>query len=363
MRDTYKIDGHKLVYHPNRVAEVMKDGRDWEKAKHVYPIYLEISPIGACNHRCTFCCVDYIGYQTSQLSIDVMRERLPEIASRGVKSIMFAGEGEPMLHKNVSEMISLTNASGIDASMTTNASVLPKDFLDVALPCLSWVKISINAGVEDSYSKIHRTKPEDFRKVQKHITKMVERRNSQQLDCVIGAQILLLPENVDELVPLVEICRDQLKIDYLVVKPYSQHLSSNNKRRIDYSHWLGLEEELKVYDTEKFNVVFRSRTMEKLKSGDRYSKCYSTPFLWAYIMANGVVSGCSAYLLNELFEFGNINNESFTEIWTGEGRRKNFEYVSNNLDITNCRVNCRMDEANRYLYKLIDDHPKHVNFI
>lgn len=192
---------------------------------------------------------------------------------------------------------------------------------------------------------------------------MSERRRQKGLRFALGAQILLLPENADEVETLARTCRDELGIDYLVVKPYSQHLSSDNKRDIDYSAWVSLGKELQKYNNDKFNVVFRSHTMHKLGSSHRYSVCHSTPFLWGYVMASGIVSGCSAYLLNEMFEFGNINEQTFEEIWTGPRRKRNFEYVMNELDIAKCRVNCRMDEANRYLATLIDERPAHVNFI
>jgi len=40
--DHLKIDGQKLLFHPQRVAQWMNGRDEWESVKNLYPIYAEI---------------------------------------------------------------------------------------------------------------------------------------------------------------------------------------------------------------------------------------------------------------------------------------------------------------------------------
>ncbi|MDD4907072.1 MAG: SPASM domain-containing protein, partial [Methylobacter tundripaludum] len=191
-------------------------------------------------------------------------------------------------------------------------------------------------------------------------------KTAEQLPCPLGAQILLLPENREEVTPRAAICRD-IGLDYLVVKPYSQHLSSETRRyeSLRYDNLLGMAEELEKFNSDGFNVIFREQSMKNYSTSEteRYKTCHATPYFWAYIMADGEVYGCSAYLTDKRFAYGNIHQQSFQEIWEGEKRQQNWQYITHELDIGQCRKNCRMEAVNQYLDKLTAQQPAHINFI
>ncbi len=364
MADTYNIDSHKLMFHPDRVAQWLRSKDAWETAKSVYPIYVEVSPFGACNHRCSFCAVDYIGYKAKSQNPEILNERIREMAGLGVKSIMFCGEGEPSLWKPLPETLDLCTEVGIDTAMTTN--MVP--FNDKNMPAFvrncTWIKTSINAGTSKTYSQVHGTREEDFNKVLDNFRACVDIKQKNGYACTLGAQMLLLPENADEAFILGKTLKE-IGLDYLVIKPHTQPLYSKTHKYkdFDYRELIKLEEELKELDGDGFNLVFRAGGMRKTFQDERgYERCMATPFFWAYIMADGCVYGCLNYLLNEKFNYGNINDSTFKEIWEGEKRRQGFEYIRNNLNVNGCRVNCRMDEINKYLWRLAQPG-EHDNFI
>ena len=225
------------------------------------------------------------------------------------------------------------------------------------------IKASINAGTPETYSQIHKTNKKDFHKVITNLEFATTLRNKKNWPCTIGSQMILLPENTNEAITLAKTMKE-IGCDYLVIKPYSQHQSSITRiyEDIDYGKFHDLSQELEMFNDESFSVVFREKTIDKLKEVQPYSSCQATPYFWAYVMADGSVYGCSAYLQDNRFNYGNILEKSFQEIWEGEARSKNINYVENELNIKDCRVNCRMDEANRYLWDL--KHPvEHANFI
>ena len=81
-----------------------------------------------------------------------------------------------------------------------------------------------------------------------------------------------------------------------------------------------------------------------------------------HIDSKGNVWPCVAHIGDGDFFFGNINEQSFDEIWEGEQRQKALKLLDDKDLSSICQSACRLDEINKYLNEI--RHPgAHVNFI
>ena len=343
------------MYHVPRVYR-------WLKGEDIYPIYIEVGLFGGCNLRCEFCAFDYLNYTPKALDKKHLKEFIKDAATCGVKSILYSGEGEPLLYKGIGEVISYTKKQGIDVALSTNGLLLDEGIAKDILFGLSWLRISINAGDANSYSKIHGADKSDFRKVCDNIQKAVRIRNKNKNKCVIGIQSLLLPQNYEDLPKLAKISK-RLSVDYLVIKPYCEHpLGQKNKNyKLQQKKIKELEKKLAKYLTDNFAVIFRHKAMEKNKEDKPYKKCLGLAFC-AHISADGEVYPCNAFVGNKKYSYGNISKNRFKDIWLGKNRKKITKQIYTNWNIGKCRRVCRLDDINQYLWELKNPIP-HINFI
>lgn len=353
MAENIRMDSHKLIYHPDVVAR-------WMQGENIYPIEIEISPSGACNHRCVFCAVDYIGYQPKFLDKDIILRDIAQMSRKGLKSVICSGEGEPLLNKDMPDLANKIKACGVNVAMSTNGVLFTKDKLDECIQAFTWIRFSIASMEEKSYDQIQRGTQGDLERVKTNLLDAVRIKRDKNLKTTLGVQCLLLPENMTQLSDMAKQL-SEIGVDYLTVKPYSQHLHSENTFQIDYDIMLELEQDIKQYVTEDFSVYFRANAMKKMHQKKCYSECYGLPFM-THIDAMGNVWPCVAHIGTEKFCYGNIYNQTFEEIWEGT-RRQHIIQKLKALDINMvCREACRLDEINKYLNEL-KNPGEHVNFI
>jgi len=352
MVEPTNADNHKLNLHPGRVAE-------WKKKGDCYPIYIEIGPTNICNQKCIFCALDFLECGADFIDTNILILNLNYMANNGLKSIMFAGEGEPLLHKDIILFIEKAKEFGLDISITTNGFLFTQEKIEKILPHLSWIRFSIDSGTSANYSKVHGTEKKDFEIVLENIRQAVIYKKEHNLKTTIGAQFLVIPQNIDQAIILAQKLKE-IGVDNLQIKPYSHHPQSKNDFIVNPEEYNNLKDRLMEFDSEDFKILFREATAKRIQEGITYPECYGLPF-FALIDAKGNVIPCNLFYNNPEFTYGNLNNQSFTEIWNGEKRKQILEKLRK-IGVEDCRKGCRLDAINRYLHRL-KNPLYHDNFI
>lgn len=372
------IEGVKVQYHPDWIQRWAKDPFS------VPPVYLELSPAGGCNHRCTFCAPSMLGYHTTYLDPVILAERFAEMEELrrsdpdglGVKSIQFAGEGEPLLHTKLGPIYQNARKAGIDVAMLTNAIPLTEKRAYEILPHVNiYMQVSVNAGTAETYAAIHQTRLQDWDRLWKNLATAVRIKRELKSSCEIGTNLTVLtkpatrgsaviPANWPEIELLVKRTQDA-GLDYVSIKPYSQHPYSPESMALygDMDYGPMMEEIVSVgemlqdrYATNSFQVVFRFTRFNGSQVDRGYDRCMVTPTLWSYVQSDGVWISCSSHWTNQDFHLGNINHQTVKEIWFGERRRQHLKFMQD-FDVSICRKGCHPDKENRFLLRFAQGSP------
>lgn len=347
------LDSHKINYHPKEISD-MFDG------KLKSPIYVEISPTGICNHKCLFCHYNYLGHE-GKFQKGKILELVVELAELGVKSLVFAGNGEPTLHVDTIKAIKLAKSLGLDVAMSTNGALLKDEHFDILVQSLTWIRFSFNAGSKENYAYIHQTKSDDWDKVITNIQKLKEAKQRLKSDITIGTQFVLIPQNKDYALEHAKRLKE-LGVDYFSVKHFYNH--SHNEFEVkeiisdEFIHFLS--NEAKKLTNENFNFLVRST--KNLSTQRTYTKCFGLEFI-VFIDENGDVYSCFSHQYDKKTIMGNIFDNSFKDIWQSAQKKDSIDYINSCIDKNSCQPNCRHHQINSYLWELKNPSIDHINFI
>lgn len=348
------MDGNKLLHHLDRVNA-------WARGETVNPIYIAFSPTSYCNHHCVFCVYHYKEFKPIFFPLERYEKLCSEWTQMGVRSIFFAGDGEPLLNKQSPAMIEATKKAGIDVALNTNGRLLNEKSIPLLASCLSFIRFSVNAGTAENYAKVHGTKEADFEIVLNNIKSLVSAKKELKSDIVIGVQCVLLSQNKDEIKTLARRVKE-IGVDYIAVKPFLKHPEIKFDDNIE--DLPSVLENLANFGAEisdeDFNFVLR-RTLFLDKFERSYKNCLSTDFM-IEVDANGDVYSCGPYMGVAEHKLGNILNTSFKEFWNSEEAEKVRKHVRCHVDVSKCMPFCRPNSVNETLWQ-IKNPPQHINYI
>lgn len=157
-------------------------------------LYIELT--SACNLNCSMCFRhswfdEKIGTMSDETLQSLFRS-LPELA--GLKSVMFSGMGEPLVHPHTAKIVEQFAKAGIRTELLTNATLLTraraKALVDSGLDTL-WV--SVDGFERSSYEKVHIGSRFDL------IMNNLENFNQLRGDCKLGITFVIMDSNLHEI--------------------------------------------------------------------------------------------------------------------------------------------------------------------
>jgi len=361
MKDKYLMDGHKLIWHLDRVTA-------WNEGKRIAPIHIDVGLSKGCNIRCEYC------YGATQGNLfkrqkEITFEREPLLryfrtaGEAGVRSMAIIGEAEPTLNPYLYEAIAEGKKAGVDISLATNGILFDDSEKGVeALRNLTWIRFNISACDDQSYREVHGSK--EFKKFVQKVKFCVETKKREKLDVTIGFQMVLTPNNVKYAVGLAKLGKE-LGVDYLVIKQCSDTVDNDigvfNKLEV-YHTFEDILKEAEVHSCQGYNVIVKwYKITNEGKRG--YDSCLGVPFL-LYSSGDGKLYPCGMFFSNRSEEFlmGDLLTQSFTEILHSDRYWEVVEKVKA-LDVHKvCYANCRTNAINEFLWQ-IKHPPSHVNFV
>jgi hypothetical protein len=112
-------------------------------------ISTHISPEGSCNLKCPYCSVTYRNNK-NRISLDVIYDYVTKLKSRGLKSVILTGGGEPTVYKQFNELVRWIKDQNLSVALISNGTNADRVDDDV-WKLFSWIRISVNLfnGWED----------------------------------------------------------------------------------------------------------------------------------------------------------------------------------------------------------------------
>jgi MoaA/NifB/PqqE/SkfB family radical SAM enzyme len=187
------------------------------------PVYAQLGIADPCNHQCVMCpyhpptsaSAPVDGVQTAKfggrkgglMPLARFQAVVAELGALGTQRIDIVGRGEPLLHPDIVAMVASARQLGLEVGITTNGSRLSaKLAAGLVSAGLNQLKVSLNAGLAQTYPKIHVTEtPAQFRSVLQNVQTMTqESRRLPGGGPSVTLSFVLLTANVAEVGEMVQ---------------------------------------------------------------------------------------------------------------------------------------------------------------
>lgn len=268
-----------------------KDWIDYPKTRYVsnFPLNLDIHVTNKCNLSCVMCrrtqevkkgLLDKTGF----LNFALYRKIVDQAAKEGCCAVHLTGNGEPLLDKDIIEMIKYAHGKKIlDVFMHTNATLMTEDVAKKLLHAgLTRLIISVDSPVKQTYENIRR-----------------------------GAKFEIVRDNINALARI----KKEMNLSYPLIRIQMVEMKANQKERALFDKVFG-----KIVDSIGHCSYINYKGLDE-ENRSIYPKVWRRKFvcqqLWQRLTIewDGKVYAC--LVINKDLFLGDANKKTIKEMWHG----------------------------------------------
>ena len=205
------------------------------------PLSINLDITTACNYACDHCVDMEILNQAIKYNHENLMDSIRVMASKGLKSVIVIGGGEPTLYPRFSEAMRFMKQLGLQVAIVSNGTGNKK--IQEIADCFTaddWVRLSLDSGTDPTFQAMHKPKrPITLEEICAGIkpVKAVNPRFKFGFSYIVtwkGAFIndTHIVENLHEIVPAARLARDS-GFDYISFKPFLTRAEANNAEVVD----------------------------------------------------------------------------------------------------------------------------------
>lgn len=283
------------------------------------PLSADISVTSRCNYKCFFCRhhskLSNIKHKTEELSSDVIDNLFKDLIELKVREILFSGHGEPLLVKQLPELIKKYSKK-IKVKLLSNGSTLSRITPEL-FKNLYKLTISLNSIDNETHKKIHCYEGESkLPQIMENIKRLLTYKKARDK---IQINYILTKDNISEFDRFIKIIKKwdiffmmrPIVVDFKAIdisKPAEREMQSLIKKAKHYLSKVKCSERVKK-SLENF-ISACCISEQSRKSLNNLYPCYFG-FYWAEIWADGSYIPCCF----SRRAIGNIKENRFIELW------------------------------------------------
>jgi len=307
------------------------------------PIEVSFDLSHVCQLNCRFC--NSSRYLRDDETISIDQKYMSEghaisltkfLLDWGVRGICIGGGGESTLNP-VSKIIPrIVKYSGKSAhtAFITNGVAMDDEFKNVVVECCQWIGISVDAGSEETYSRIKGVSPSVFTKVLDNIRRLVGLTDSMDSSLEITYKYLLHPDNIGDVYNACKLAKD-LGVWGFHARPADVPSGAVLIDTDKAKELLGKCHELETSEFRVFTVYHKFD--ERMRTTHKFKRCLAAPLL-IQVCCDGKVYLCVDHRIKERFCLGTHypDPRNILNIWGSDVHKDMMRSVVPDKDCGRC---------------------------